>query len=80
MKHIQTSLVQFCFQEATLSAIVITFYMMLSDIVEEYIDQQSIHKWHKYGLTMIIMFIASFVSISFILLVFGYRCDKRLSK
>lgn len=73
----KTSLVHFCFQEATLSAVVITFYMILSDLVEEYIDKQSIPKWQKYGLTMMIMFIASFVSITFLFLVFGYQCDKK---
>lgn len=51
--------------------------MILNDLVEEYIDQHSIQKWHKYGLTMIIMFVASFISITFILLVFGYRCVKK---
>lgn len=77
MRPISTSLFHFCFQEATLSAVVITFYMMLNDLVEEYIDKQLIQKWHKYGLSMLIMFVASFLSISFILLVFGYSCDKK---
>lgn len=64
----------FCFQEATLSAIVITFYMVLSDFVEQYIDHQSIPKWQKYMLSLTIMFVASFVSITFILFLFGYKC------
>jgi ABC-type proline/glycine betaine transport system permease subunit len=64
----------FCFQEATLSAIIITFYMVLTDFVEQYIDQQSIPKWQKYMLTLAIMFVASFVSITFILFLFGYNC------
>lgn len=64
-----------CFQEATLSAIVITFYMVLSDFVEQYIDHQSIPKWQKYLLSLTIMFVASFVSITFFLFLFGYKCD-----
>jgi len=64
----------FCFQEAVLSAIIITSYMILTDFVDEYIDQQSIEKWKKYVLTMVIMFVSSFVSISFILFIFGYNC------
>jgi len=70
----------FCFQEAVLSAIVITFYMILSDFVDEYIDQQSIDKWKKYVLTMMIMFVSSFVSITFILFIFGYNCDVKKNK
>jgi hypothetical protein len=68
-------LASFCFQEATLSAIVITFYMVLSDWVEQYIDQQTIPKWQKYLISLVIMFVASFVSITFILFLFGYKCD-----
>lgn len=68
-------LASFCFQEATLSAIVITSYMVLSDWVEQYIDQQTIPKWQKYLISLVIMFVASFVSITFILFLFGYKCD-----
>ena len=67
-------MVTFCFQEATLSAIVITFYLMLSDWMEQYIDQQMIPKWQKYLVSLTIMFVASFVSITFILFLFGYKC------
>lgn len=67
----------YCFQEATLSAIIITFYMMLTDLVEKNIDQQTIPKWQKYLLSMIVMFVASFVSITFILFIFGYNCKKK---
>ena len=66
-----------CFQESTLSAIIITFYMILSDAVDDYIDRQSITKWQKYVMSMSVMFIASFVSISFILLLFGHDCKKK---
>lgn len=65
-----------CFQESTLSAIIITFYMILSDAVDDYIDRQSITKWQKYVMSMSVMFIASFVAISFILLLFGHDCKK----
>lgn len=65
----------FCFQEATLSAVIITCYMALSDLVEQYIDQQSMPKWQKYLLSLAIMFVASFVSITFLLLLFGYKCE-----
>lgn len=66
-----------CFQESVLSAIIITFYMMLSDVVDDYIDRQAITKWQKYSMSMFIMFIASFVSITFILFLFGYDCKKK---
>lgn len=69
--------IHFCFQEAVLSSIVITVYLILSDLIEEYIDQQSIPKWQKYLWNMVIMFIASFVSILLILFVFGYDCSKK---
>lgn len=66
-----------CFQESVLSAIIITFYMMLSDVVDDYIDRQAITKWQKYSMSMFVMFIASFVSITFILFLFGYDCKKK---
>lgn len=65
----------FCLQEATLSAIVITFYMVLSDIFEDYIDRHSAPKWQKYLMIMVIMFVSSFVSITFIMFIFGYDCN-----
>lgn len=67
----------YCFQEALLSAIVITVYMMMTDFVEKYIVQQSIPKWQKYILSMLVMFAASFVAITFILFLFGYNCHKK---
>lgn len=69
--------VHYCFQEATLSAIVITFYMVLTDLVEKNIDQQTIPKWQKYTLSLIVMFVSSFLSITLILFVFGYKCNKK---
>lgn len=64
----------FCLQEATLSAIVITIYMMLTDWVDENITKQPMTKWQKYCMTMVVMFVASFVSILLILIIFGYDC------
>lgn len=66
-----------CFQESTLSAIIITLYMMLLDAVDDYMDRQVITKWQKYMISMLIMFIASFVSFSFILFLFGHECKKK---
>lgn len=68
---------QTCFQESTLSAIIITLYMMLLDVVDDYMDRQAITKWQKYMLSMLIMFVASFVSFSFILFLFGHECKKK---
>lgn len=73
-------IVHYCFQEALLSAIVITFYMMMTDFVEKYIDQQSIPKWQKYILSMLVMFASSFVAITFILFLFGYNCHTTKKK
>ena len=72
-----TDMFHTCFQESVLSAIIITFYMMLSDVVDDYIDRQAITKWQKYSMSMFVMFIASFVSITFILFLFGYDCKKK---
>jgi hypothetical protein len=69
--------VHYCFQEAVLSSIVITIYMIMTDLVEEYIGKQPIPKWQKYMLNMTAMFVASFVAILFILFLFGYRCNKK---
>lgn len=84
MKHVKpmffldiTKSFHFCFQEALLSSIILTMYLFLTDFVEEYIDHQSISKLQKYLLTMVIMFVASFVSIMFILFIFGYDCGKK---
>lgn len=66
-----------CLQESALSAVIITFYMILLDVVDDYIDRQAIAKWQKYILSMSVMFIASFVSITFLLLLFGHDCKKK---
>lgn len=65
----------FCLQEAILSSVIITCYMILNDLVNEYIliDKQ-LTRWKKYLMAMIIMFIATFVSIMIILMIFGYKC------
>lgn len=67
----------FCLQEATLSAIVITVYLILTDWIDENITKKSMTKWQKYIMTMTVMFIASFISIILILMVFGYDCSKK---
>lgn len=78
--HMKT-MASFCFQEATLSAVVITCYMMLSDAVENYMEHQKpLPLWKKYLLSWSIMFVSSFVSITFILFLFGHDCHHPSSK
>lgn len=69
--------VHFCFQEAVLSAVIITLYIFFTDIINQYVDQHSLTRWKKYVLILIIMFFASFISIIIILLVFGYKCNEK---
>lgn len=70
----EDSVLRFCLQEATLSAIVITIYMMVNDAIEEYIKNHRGSRWRKYMATMTTMFFSSFVSIMAVLLIFGHRC------
>lgn len=65
----------FCLQEALLSAIVIALYVMLTDAVEEYLMPAA--KWQKYLIRTLVMFVATFLSIVIILMIFGYDCGTK---
>ena len=68
----------FCFQEAVLSAIIITLYVIFTDWVDNFIDKHSLQKWQKYLLIMVLMFVATFLSVIMITIIFGYKCyDKK---